>query len=80
LENIAEIKSRLQYYIASTDDIQVLSKVKEFISTLLSEQNKIVAYDARGRGLNLIEYKKDLDEAIEQANSGEVIPVDDIQY
>ncbi len=79
MESIAEIKSGLHHYISETDDVKTLSKIKNYISELLKSENKTVAYKADGRALNQAEYKKDIDEAIHEANNGKIVSIEEME-
>ncbi|WP_109831773.1 hypothetical protein [Reichenbachiella versicolor] len=79
MESIAEIKSGLHHYIAETDDIQTLSKIKKYVSDLLKKENKIVAYTADGRALNQEGYKVDVDAAINEANNGGTVSIEEME-
>lgn len=79
MESIAEIKSGLHHYIAATDDIKTLSKIKKYISDLLEKENTIIAYTADGRALNRAAYKADIDRAITEAENGELISIEEME-
>jgi len=79
MESIAEIKSGLHHYIAETDDVKTLSKIKKYVSDLIKEENKIIAYTSDGRALNQAAYKADLDNAINEANRGETVSIEEME-
>ncbi|MDF9795615.1 hypothetical protein OKW21_000878 [Catalinimonas alkaloidigena] len=79
MTTIAEIKSTLHQYIVETDDIEVLNQLRIYFENLTQQQAKTVAYTADGKALSREAYRKDLDEAIEQADRGEVISQKDIE-
>jgi len=79
MESIAEIKSGLHHYIAETDDVKTLSKIKKYISELLKKENRIIAYTAEGRALNQAEYKVDIDKAIQEANTGATVSIEEME-
>ena len=78
MASIAELKSSLHHYIAETDDVELLSKVQKYVQDLMEKEEKVVAYTAQGKPLTQSEYKKDIDEAIEQAKNGDVISQEEI--
>ena len=73
MNTIAEIKTVLHHYIAETDDVQVLSKLERYVKKLLAKEDKIIAYTTGGLPLNQAAYKQDIDEAIAEADRGEVV-------
>lgn len=77
MESIAEIKSGLHHYIAETDDIGLLKKIKRYVSDL--QANQVLAYTADGRPLNQANYKTEIDKAIDEANRGEVISIEEME-
>lgn len=79
MNSVAEIKSGLHHYIAETDDVKTLTKLQQFVETLLSEEDRIIAYTADGRALNQAAYKADIDSAIEEAKSGKVVSVEEME-
>ncbi len=79
MESLAEIKSGLHHYIAETDDVKILSKLKKFVSELLDNEDKIVAFTSDGRALTRSAYKADIDQAIKQAESGNVVSIEDMR-
>lgn len=79
MATIAEIKSSLHHYIAETDDVELLSKVQQYVQNLLDQEDKIVAYTPHKKALNQSAYKKDIDEAIDQADKDETISQDEIE-
>ena len=78
MENVAELKTGLHQVIAETDDLDTLTKIKSYISSLMEEEQKIIAYTHENRPLNPINYKADIDSAIQEANEGKVISVDEL--
>ena len=78
MTTIAEIKSTLHQYIVETDDMDVLNELRNYFETLL-QPDKTIAYTTTGDPLSRESYQQDLDEAIAQANRGEVISQLDIE-
>lgn len=78
-KNIAEIKSALHHYIAETDDVEMLSKVQNYVRQLLDQEDKVVAYTSDGKPLTRSAYKKDIDEAKDQADKGNIISQDEME-
>ena len=78
MTTIAEIKSTLHQYIVETDDVEVLNELRIYFETLL-QPDKTIVYTTTGEPLSRESYQQDLDEAIAQANRGEVISQLDIE-
>jgi hypothetical protein len=79
MTSIAEIKSGLHHYIAETDSIEVLTELQKHVDELLSKEDKIIAYTSDGKPLNQAHYKADIDEAIQQAENGEVVSIAEME-
>lgn len=79
MESIAEIKSGLHHYIAETDDINLLSKIKKYVIELLQKENTILVHTSDGRALNQAEYKADIDRAIDEANRDDVVSIEEME-
>ena len=78
MENVAELKTGLHQVIAETDDLDTLTKIKRYISGLIDEEQKIIANTHENKPLNQINYKADVDSAIQEAKEGKVISVDEL--
>ena len=76
---IAEIKSTLHQYIAETDDVGVLNDLRTYFESLTQQQGKVVVYTAEGKGLSRKAYQQDIDEAIAQADRGEIVNQQEIE-
>ena len=76
---IAEIKSTLHQYIVETDDVDILNDLRTYFETLAGQQDKTIAYTTEGKALSRESYRKDIDEAIAQADRGEVVSQQDIE-
>ena len=79
MSTIAEIKSTLHQYIVETDDVDVLNELRTYFEGLTYQPDKVVAYTTQGRALSRDAYRQDIDEAIAQADRGEVISQQDIE-
>lgn len=79
MDSIAEIKSRLHFYIAETDDVEKLSKLNNYVKALLEKEDKIIAYTPEGLGLSHADYKKEIDKAITEADKGDVISQEEME-
>ena len=79
MSTIAEIKSTLHQYIVETDDVDVLTELRSYFETLPHQKDKIIVHTAEGRPLSREAYRQDLDEAISQADRGEVVSQKDIE-
>lgn len=79
MTTIAEIKSTLHQYIVETDDVDVLNDLRTYFERLPYQRDKIVAYTAEGKALSREAYQKDINEAIDQADRGEVVSQRDIE-
>lgn len=79
MNNIGELKSALHHYIADIDDVNVLQKVKGYIGDLLDKESVEIVYESGGRPLTQQQYKKDIDEAISQAENGLLISQQDME-
>jgi len=79
MNSIAEIKSTLHHYISETDDVKILSKLQKYVKSLLDKEDKIIAYTSQGHPLTCSAYKKDIDEAMAEADRGEVISQEDME-
>ncbi|TRX45807.1 hypothetical protein FNH22_31380 [Fulvivirga sp. M361] len=79
MNSIAEIKTILHHYIAETDDVQVLSKLEQYVKKLLSKEDKIIAYTAQGQPLNQAAYKREIDDAIAEVDRGEIISQEEME-
>ena len=79
MNTIAEIKSTLHQYIVETDDVDVLKNLRTYFEGLTYQKDKIVAYTAEGKALSREAYRQDIDEAIAQADRGEVVRQQDIE-
>ena len=80
MSTIAEIKSTLHQYIVETDDVDVLNELRNYFETLPHQQDRIIAYTTEGKALSREAYRQDLDEAIGQADRGEVVSQQDIEH
>lgn len=76
MNSVAEIKSGLHHYIAETDDIKTLAKLKKYIDELLSKEDRTIAYSRTGKALNQAAYKADIDASIVEAENGQVISIE----
>jgi hypothetical protein len=79
MNSIAEIKSGLHHYIAETDSIEVLTELQKHVEELLSRDDKIIAYTSDGRALNQSQYKMEIDEAIQLAENGQVVSIEEME-
>ncbi len=79
MATIAEIKSTLHQYIVETDDIMVLNQLQAHFEMLTQQQDKIIAYTADGKPLSYETYQQDIDEAIRQADNGDIVSQQDIE-
>lgn len=79
MPNIAEIKSSLHYFISQTDDIKTLEKLQGYITELFGKEDRILAYTSEGHPLTQSDYKKDIDAAIAQANTGETVSQEEME-
>jgi len=79
MNSVAEIKSGLHHYIAETDDVKTLTKLRKYIDELLSDKDKIVAYTFDGKALNQADYKAGLDSGIQEAMRGEIISIEEME-
>jgi len=79
MNSIAEIKSSLHHYIADIDDVNLLAKFQDYIKNQLTSENKIIAYTSKGLPLTQADYKKDIDEAIQQAQNGQTVSQEDLE-
>ena len=79
MSSMAEIKSTLHQYIVETDDVDVLNDLRAYFERLPYQQDKVVAYTTEGKALSREAYRKDIDEAIAQADRGEVVRQEDIE-
>ena len=79
MNSIAEIKSGLHNYIAETDNVEMLTELKKFVEELLSKEDKIIAFTSDGRALNQSDYKADIDDAIQRAENGEVVSIEEME-
>jgi hypothetical protein len=73
MNSVAEIKTNLHQYIADTDDVKILSKLQEYITNLLDEEQIIIAYNTKGNPLTSGQYKNEIDAAIAEVDRNEVI-------
>jgi len=78
MNSVAEIKSGLHHYIAETDDVKTLTKLQKYVDKLLTEEDAILAYTSGAKALNQAAYRADIDEAIKEAERGEVISVEEM--
>ena len=69
----------MHHYIADIDDVDVLQKVKGYIGDLLDKESVEIVYESGGRPLTQQQYKKDIDEAISQAENGLLISQEDME-
>lgn len=79
MSTIAEIKSTLHQYIVETDDVDVLNDLRTYFEKLPYQRDKVVAYTAEEKALSREVYQQDIDEAIAQADRGEVVRQQDIE-
>ena len=79
MASIAEIKSTLHHFISQTDDIKTLEKLQGYITELFGKEDKVLAYTSEGHPLTQSAYKKDVDEAIAQVDSGSTISQEDME-
>ncbi|MEQ9302059.1 MAG: hypothetical protein RIF33_25995 [Cyclobacteriaceae bacterium] len=79
MRSIADIKSGLHQYVAQTDNVEALTKLQQYVQELMSTGDEIIAYTSRGVPLNQEAYKTDVDDAIAEAKSGEVISIEDME-
>lgn len=79
MNSIAEIKSGLHHYIAETDDVKTLSKLQKYVESLLSKDDKVIAYSAKGQPLTQASYKAAIDTAIGEAERGEVVSIEEME-
>ncbi len=77
--NIAEIKSSLHQYIALTDDEKLLFKVQEYVKSLLDKESQIIGYSSDGEALTSEKYKKRIDQAINEADNGDVFTQEEME-
>jgi hypothetical protein len=73
MNNIAEIKSTLHQFIAENDDIKFLTELKNFMRSEMEKKEKIIAYTSKGLPLTQSAYKKEIDDAIAEIESGQFI-------
>ena len=79
MNSIAEIKSSLHLYIAETDDVNILSKIKEYAKGLIDHEDKIIAFSSSGKTLTQDQYKNDIDQIIAYSNEGDVISQEEME-
>lgn len=79
MSTIAEIKSTLHQYIVETDDVEILNELRVYFETLPHQRDKFIAYTINGKALSREAYREDLDEAIAQADRGEIVHQQDIE-
>lgn len=79
MNSIAEIKSTLHHYISETDDVKVLSELQKYIKNVLDKEDKIIAYTSQGHPLTCSAYKKNIDEAVAEADRGEIISQEEME-
>ena len=79
MTTIAEIKSALHQYIVETDDVEVLNDLRTYFETLPYQRDKVIVHTTEGKALSREAYQKDIDEAIAQADRGEVVSQQDIE-
>ena len=79
MKSIAEIKSTLHHYISETDDVKILSKVQKYVKSLMDKEEKIIAYTSQGHPLTSLAYKRDIDEAMAEADRGKVHSQEDME-
>jgi hypothetical protein len=70
---IAEIKSALHQQVANTEDKDTLQKVKTFFDSISKGDKRIVAYSSKLKPLTIKEYQAEVEEAMQQYQSGKVI-------
>ena len=69
----------MHHYIAETDSIEVLTELQKHVEELLSRDDKIIAYTSDGRALNQSQYKMEIDEAIQLAENGQVVSIEEME-
>ncbi len=79
MNSIAEIKCSLHQYIAQTDDASILSKVKDYLKSLVEKDDEVVVYTAEGEGLTRSGYKKSIDASIAKAANDGVISQEEME-
>lgn len=79
MSTIAEIKSTLHQYIVETDDVDVLNELRTYFEGLTYQADKTIAYTTDGKALSREAYRQDVDEAIGQADRGELVSQQDIE-
>ncbi|MFY8036397.1 MAG: hypothetical protein ACOVMQ_04465 [Cyclobacteriaceae bacterium] len=70
MANLAEIKSALHQQVANMEDEKVLQKVQHYFHSLVKDDKKIIAYNAKGKALTTKEYKSSIEESIAQYRKG----------
>jgi len=79
MQSIAEIKSNLHHYIAELQDFELLSNFQKYIKAQIGQENKIIGYTMEGKPLNQSAFSILIDEAITEADSGELIDQEEIE-
>ncbi len=79
MESIAELKSGLHQFVANIEDVDVLTKLKDYASQMQISGDKIIVHTSDGRSLNQKEYSSDIDKQIKQAESGATISIEDME-
>ena len=79
MSSIAEIKSTLHQYIVEIDDVEVLNDLRTYFEKLPYQQDRAVVYTTEGKVLSREAYRQDVNEAIAQADRGEVVRQEDIE-
>lgn len=70
MSNIAELKSALHQQVANMEDEKVLQKVQLYFKSLVKNDKKIIAYNAKGKALTTKEYKASIEESMAEYKKG----------
>jgi hypothetical protein len=79
MKSIAELKTSILQSVAETDDEKMLTDIQHYVTNLLKQSKKIVAYDSKGKALTLEDYQSSVEEARAQYKRGEIISQDEME-
>lgn len=79
MTTIAELKTSILQSIAETDDEKLLLDIQHFVTNLLAQKKKIIAYDSKGNPLTIDDYQASIEEARQQYFRKEIVTQDKME-
>lgn len=79
MKSVADIKSEIHQYVAQTDDLEALRLLEDLVHDLLNKEEEIMIYTSKGVPLDRESYKREIDNAIQEAKNGQVIGIEEVE-